>query len=227
MMPSPRRNAQRITCIVTLATLSIAFACGGSTSGSIGGAGAAGGSGGGRATGGTIGIGGAASGGSGGTSSTGGIVGRGGRQSAGGTGSGGLGAGGFIACPPCAAPPGPNCVGSGPCGCGPYVCTEDAGPPPGLCGGTFCLAGTACCGPTLCGRCVPEGSGVYCPDYCEFCSGTYRRSTGGAFCTGDHPVQWEVTAPPATNPFNVPLCQDAGTNLIRYCCTTGFAPGCP
>ncbi|HEX7669188.1 MAG TPA: hypothetical protein VF395_06390, partial [Polyangiaceae bacterium] len=126
--------------------------------------------------------------------------------------------------PPCAAPPRPNCVGSGPCGCGPYTCA-DAGSPQGACGGAKCGAGAVCCGPLECGHCVPETSGVFCPDYCDYCAGKYRRSTSGTFCSGTRSAEWEIRGADQS-PF-VSACADAATNLPRYCCTPDFTPVCP
>ncbi|HVU03263.1 MAG TPA: hypothetical protein VHE30_15995 [Polyangiaceae bacterium] len=193
----------------------VASACGGSSSGGTG-----------RLPGGDAGpaSGGASSGGTAGSSNGG--SGTGGRSGSGGAGgSAGLGAGGFIACPPCAAPPRPNCVGSGPCGCGPYTC-DDAGPPAPTCGTETCGGGTSCCGPAACGHCVPSTSGVFCPDYCEFCAGAYRKTEYAGFCQGPRTTLWEVTTNDVS-PFLVPDCQDAATNVPRYCCTADFRPTCP
>lgn len=43
-------------------------------------------------------------------------------------------------CPPCEAPPSPDCKGTGPCGCGPYVCPDAST-------GDCQVAATNACGP--------------------------------------------------------------------------------
>ena len=116
-----------------------------------------------------------------------------------------------------------GCFATGPCGCG-HTC-PDAGQAPGSCGGAQCGPGTSCCGPPECGRCVPDTSGVFCPEYCDSCGGNYQRYSNTTFCSGARGVTWLITTgDPA--PFAVPECQDAATNLIRFCCTPGFTPVC-
>jgi hypothetical protein len=193
--------ASRTGQTLFLTALLLASACGDTDTGTTTGSNASGGTAGGGGTGATSGSG-----------TTGGSAGR-------------AGSGGFTGCPPCAAPPGPNCVGSGPCGCGPFTCA-DAGSPSGSCGGVQCGPGTSCCGPAECGRCVPDTSGIFCPDYCEFCSGKYQRFEHSTMCSGDQSAQWEIIAMPLT-PFQVPACRDLVTNLPRYCCTADFRPVCP
>jgi hypothetical protein len=202
-----RGLASRIGQGLFSAAVFVSSACGGTDSGTATGSNAPGGAAGNSGAG-------ALGGGSamGGANATGGAAGR-------------AGSGGFTGCPPCAAPPGPNCVGSGPCGCGPYTCA-DSGSAPGSCGGVQCGPGTSCCGPPECGRCVPDTSGVFCPEYCEFCDGKYQRWMNPSLCSGDKSAQWEITAMPLT-PFQVPECQDLATNLPRYCCTADFRPVCP
>jgi len=201
-----RSLASRTGQSLLFATLLVVSACGGTETGTSVGS---------NSSGGIVGNGGA--GATSGSATTGGA-------SATGGGAGRASSGGSTACPPCAAPPGPNCVGSGPCGCGPYTCA-DAGSVAGSCGGVQCGPGTSCCGPPECGRCVADTSGIFCPDYCEFCAGKYQRLGQSSMCSGTHSVQWEITTLP-TAPFQVPECQGLFTNLPRYCCTPGFAPIC-
>jgi hypothetical protein len=74
---------------------------------------------------------------------------------------------------------------------------------------------------------VPDTSGVFCPNSCDYCGGKYQKSMDpSSFCSGDKPAVWEATVADLS-PFLVPDCQDAGTNLPRYCCTPTFTPVCP
>ena len=96
-----------------------------------------------------------------GSQSQSGAAGNGGRAGASNGGSGGsaghsAGAGGMVVCPPCAAPPAPDCVGSGPCGCGPYVCPSGGAASGEPCGPVACKAPLECCN-ALMGICTMPG----------------------------------------------------------------------
>jgi hypothetical protein len=102
--------------------------------------------------------------GSGGEPSFGGTRNSGGNQGFGGSvGSGGFagfggtrGEGGTDVCPPCQAPPSPDCVGRGPCGCAPFECPDHEGACnngnycPGICVGTACDGEWACLSIQIC-----------------------------------------------------------------------------
>lgn len=100
---------------------------------------------------------------SGGSQSHSGAAGNGGRAGASSGGSAGVssgghsaGVGGMVICPPCAAPPAPDCVGSGPCGCGPYVCPSGGAGQGEQCGPVVCTLPLECCNP-LTGTCTKPG----------------------------------------------------------------------
>lgn len=76
--------------------------------------------------GGAAGLGPGGTGGSSGTGTDGGVSGTGGYLDAGRDANLGDTGNNQENCPPCAAPPSPDCIGRGPCGCGPYTC-PDAG----------------------------------------------------------------------------------------------------
>lgn len=138
----------------------------------------------------------------------------GGSSAAGGAGSGGK------------ASTGGSSSTGGRVGTGGSGTVPDAGPVPGSCGGVFCGAGLSCCGPSECGRCVPDTSGVFCPDYCDYCVGAYQRYSSSPMCTGTRTVLWETSSTDPA-PFAVADCEDIGTNLPRFCCTPDFSPVCP
>jgi hypothetical protein len=69
---------------------------------------------------------------------------------------GSRGQGGEGMCPPCQAPPSPDCVGRGPCGCAPFECPQDrgtctdGGTCDGICVGTYCGDEWACLSVQFC-----------------------------------------------------------------------------
>jgi len=82
--------------------------------------------------------------------------GSGGKAGNGGSAGHSAGAGGMVLCPPCAAPPAPDCVGSGPCGCGPYVCPSGGTASGEECGPVVCVPPLECCNPLM-GICTKAG----------------------------------------------------------------------
>jgi hypothetical protein len=68
---------------------------------------------------------------------------------------------------------------------------------------------------------------VFCGNSCDYCGGLDSRFEGSSpLCSGNRATLWETQGLPL-EPFFVPECEDAGTDLPRYCCMADFEPVCP